>query len=80
MLINKKEILHRLSIERKKFGTQEKVANLVGISEKSVGAIENGRINPSFETFIKICFVINADVNYIIYGEKFGNKNEEEKT
>lgn len=69
MLINKREILHRLSIERKKFGTQEKVAALVGISEKSISAIENGRINPSFETFVKICFVINADINYIIYGD-----------
>ena len=61
--------MKRFSEERKKFGTQEKLANILGINAKSISAFENCRRNPSLETFFKMCIVIGADVNYILYGK-----------
>lgn len=67
---DKLEIIERFIEERKKFGTQEALAEAVGINPKTVSAYETGRKNPSLKMFIKICQTINADINYIIFGRK----------
>lgn len=68
MEYNKIEIMERFVEERRKFGTQEKLANAVGINPKTISAYETGRKNPSLEIFIKMCIIMKADVKYIIYG------------
>lgn len=64
-----KQIMKRFAEERKKFGTQEKLADIVGINAKNISAFETGKRNPSFKTFVKMCTVMNADVNYIFWGD-----------
>lgn len=70
MYINKYEIINRFVEERKKFGTQQQLAEIVGINPKNISAIETCKINPSFETFVSMCVAVNADVNYVVYGKK----------
>ena len=60
--------MKRFVEERKKFGTQEKLANAVGLNPKTISAYETGRKNPSLEIFVKMCIAMKADVKYIIYG------------
>lgn len=67
--INNK-IMARLAEERRKKLTQEQLAEKIGLSAKSIAAFENGRRNPSFNTFVKICSVLQPDMNYIIYGKR----------
>ncbi len=68
-----KSIMKRFATERKKFGTQEKVAEIVGVNAKTISAFENGRRTPSLLTFLKMCDAINVDMNYILEIER---KNE----
>ncbi len=68
MSYNKVEIMSRFAELRKAYGTQEKLAEQVGISPKNISAFETGRRTPSFDTFVNMCTAIGADVNYIIYG------------
>ena len=70
---NQKEIMSRFAQQRVKFGTQEKLAEIVEVSAKSISDFETCRRNPSFGTFIKMCIAINADINYIVYGDIKGN-------
>ncbi|MBQ2809616.1 MAG: helix-turn-helix transcriptional regulator [Clostridia bacterium] len=67
---NQREIMNRFAEQRIKFGTQEKLAEIVGVSTKSISDFETCRRNPSFATFIKMCKTIGADINYIVYGNK----------
>lgn len=78
MNYNKYEIMERFSEERRKFGTQEKLAELVGVSPKNISAFETCRRNPSLSTFIDMCIAINADINYIVYGKSINNSKGEE--
>ncbi len=68
MEYNKTEMMKRFVEERKKFGTQEKLANAVGLNPKTISAYETGRKNPSLEIFVKMCMIMQADIRYIIYG------------
>ncbi len=68
MEYDKLKMMERFIEERKKFGTQEKLANIIGINPKTISAYETGRKNPSLEMFIKMCIAMDADVKYIIYG------------
>lgn len=65
---NQQDIMNRFAEQRVKYGTQEKLAEAVGVGTKSISDFETCRRNPSFATFIKMCKVINADINYIVYG------------
>lgn len=69
-----KSIMKRFANERKKFGTQEKLAEIVGINAKTISAFENGRRTPSLSTFIKMCNAIDADMNYILEIERKNKK------
>ena len=69
MDIDYNAIMQRFIQERKKFGSQEKLATIIDINPKSISAFETGRRKPSLTTFIKMCHAISADINYIIYGK-----------
>lgn len=63
-----KSVMKRFSVERKKFCTQEKLAEKVDLNVKTISAFENGRRTPSLSTFLKMCDAVNADINYVING------------
>jgi len=76
LLTDRKDILKRLREERKKRGiTQEALARRLNCDPKTISDIETGRRNPSFEMFINICYALDLDANYILYGKK--NKENE---
>ena len=66
-----KEILHRISenirIKRlKKKFTQEKLAELSGITQKYISFIEKQKANPSIVIIVKIAEALNTDLNLLI--------------
>ena len=66
-----KAILHRLSenirIKRlKKKFTQEKLAELSGITQKYISLIETQKANPSIVIIVKIAEALNTDLNLLI--------------
>ncbi len=66
-----KEILHRISenirIKRlKKKFTQEKLAELSGITQKYISLIEKQKANPSIVIIVKIAEALNTDLNLLI--------------
>ena len=66
-----KEILHRISenirIKRlKKEFTQEKLAELSGITQKYISLIEKQKANPSIVIIVKIAEALNTDLNLLI--------------
>ncbi len=65
------QIMKRFSSERKKYCTQEKLAEIVGVNTKTISAFENGRRTPSLVTFVKMCNAINVDLNYLVKGDMY---------
>ena len=74
MNINQSDIMKRFSEERRKYGTQEQLADAIGVNPKTISAFEKCRRTPSLPTFIKMCTVIKADINYVVYGS---NNNQD---
>ncbi len=65
--MEKKKIGSRIKEYRERSAiSQELLAEKLGISTTSVSNIERGRNFPSFENFIKICNIINADPDLIL--------------
>jgi len=69
--MNEKEILAKIveniRIERlRKKLTQEKLAEEVGITQKYVNLIENGKANPSIIIVVKICNALKIDLNSLL--------------
>lgn len=46
--------------------TQEKLAEMTGISTKYINSIETKKVNPSIVVVVKICQALNMDLNKII--------------
>ena len=46
--------------------TQDKLAELSGISTKYINSIEAGKVNPSIVVVINICNALKMDLNKII--------------
>lgn len=68
--LNYKEMGNRIRMERRKQDlTQEKLAEMVGISESFMGHIERGGRTLSIETLVKISNVLNLNIEYLICGE-----------
>ena len=70
-VMNEKEILAKIveniRIERlRKKLTQEKLAEEVGITQKYVNLIENGKANPSIIIVVKICNALKIDLNSLL--------------
>ena len=47
--------------------TQEKLAELVGITTSYIAEIENKRTIPSFSILRKICLILNISIDDLIY-------------
>lgn len=55
-----------LKREREKRGlTQAKLADRIGVTEKSISKWESGRGQPSYENMLKICKEFNLDINKV---------------
>ena len=59
-------VADNIRIERlRKRYSQEKLAEEVGISTKYLNMVENKKANPSIIIVIKICKILNIDLNTI---------------
>ena len=47
---------------------QSDLAELIGISDKQISNIENGKSYPTFNTFIKICKALDCNSDYFMIG------------
>lgn len=62
-----KTIADNIRIERlRKRLSQEKLAEIVGISTKYLNMIENNKTNPTIVIVVKICNALNVDLNTLI--------------
>lgn len=53
--------------------TQEKLAELVGVTDTYIGAIERATSKCSIETLVKIAQVLNIDMDYMLFGTTVTN-------
>ena len=59
----------RISLRRKEISlTQKELAELVGVGDKHISALETGRSVPSLDVFIKIAKVLDSSLDYIVWG------------
>ena len=71
------EIGKRMFEARKKKGyTQEQLADLLGISYKSISGAENGQKIMRPESLIKVCEVLDISLDYLLTGELSHTENE----
>lgn len=69
----------RISELRKKKGvTQEELAKLLYVSDKTVSSWEMGRTEPSLELIVKLSEVLECEVSYLIYGNDLKSDVETE--
>jgi len=62
-----KTIADNIRIERlRKRLSQEKLAEIVGISTKYLNMIENNKTNPTIVIVVKICNALKIDLNTLI--------------
>jgi len=67
--LNYREIGMRIKKSRTGIGyTQEKFAELTGISTSFVGHIERGEKVPSIETLAAVSRVLGVSIDYIVFG------------
>lgn len=69
--MNKSEIIKRVAetirIERlRKRFSQEKLAEIVGISTKYLNSIENEKVNPSITIVVQLCNALEIDLGKLI--------------
>ena len=68
----------RLRRLRKSKGlTQKALGERVGVSDRHISTVENGRENPGFETLIRLCDVLNVTPDYLILGSRRGDRCDE---
>ncbi len=68
----------RIRRSRKKAGlTQEKLAELVGISLPFLGHIERGTRKPSLETIVRLSDVLSGNIHFWLTGEIIAEGKEE---
>lgn len=59
----------RIRLRRKELGlTQNKLAELLEISNNHLSAIENGREKPSLEKFVILCELLKTTPNFLLLG------------
>jgi transcriptional regulator with XRE-family HTH domain len=62
-----KTIADNIRIERlRKRLSQEKLAEIIGISTKYLNMIENNKTNPTIVIVVKICNALKIDLNTLI--------------
>lgn len=71
MLENIEEIGKRIKHSREEQGTKQQVlASEAKIDSASLSRYENGRQEPSLETFVKIAQVLNVSTDYLLFGKE----------
>ena len=50
--------------------TQQKLADIVGITRQTVSLIEKGKYNPSLKLCLQICYAVNAKLDEIFWIEQ----------
>ena len=64
----RKILAHNLKVERaKKDFTQDKLAELAGISSKHLTKIENAKVTPSVFIVFKLASALNVTVDKLLY-------------
>lgn len=59
----------RIRLRRNELGlTQNKLAELLGISNNHLSAIENGREKPSLEKFVILCEMLKTTPDFLLLG------------
>lgn len=67
MVFNKEYMGQKIKMARKEKGfTQEHLAELVGISNRTLNLMEKGKSGMSIETLIKFCNTLDVSPNYIL--------------
>ena len=57
--------------------TQEKLAEKIFVSEKTISKWENGNGVPDTNSLVKLCEVFNVSINELLCGERFVEDNKE---
>lgn len=59
----------RIKLRRKELGlTQNKLAELLEVSNNHLSAIENGREKPSLEKFVTLCELLRTTPDFLLLG------------
>ena len=59
--------------------TQEELASMLGVSNRSVSNWENGKNMPDLSLFKELCEILNISINELLSGEKINNKKYQDK-
>jgi transcriptional regulator with XRE-family HTH domain len=66
---------NRMRTARKEKGyTQEKLAELIGVTTGHVGSIERGKAKIGLETFVRICRVLGVTPDQLLFDSAFQPK------
>lgn len=69
MEIDNNAIGQRIQEERKKFGlSQEKFAEIVGLSNYYIGQLERGERQMSLPTLVKVANCLHISLDYLVFG------------
>ena len=72
-----KAIGRRIATVRREMNLSQKdLAAKINISNNHLSNIETGKSAPGFATFLDICTILNADVNYIIGGDIYPSPDD----
>lgn len=73
------EKIGKFIAERRKIKklTQEELASMLGVSNRSVSNWENGKNMPDLSLFKDLCKILDISINELLSGKKINNKNEE---
>lgn len=78
MSINLKQFGKRIVIKREELDMSQKVlSEKINISPTHLSNIENGKLMPSFGTFIDLCSSLKVNSDYLISGTVYSNINDE---
>lgn len=65
------DLVERLQKLRKEAGySQEKLAEMLGISRQALSKWENGQANPDVNNIKKLCEIYNKSSDYILFGKE----------
>lgn len=75
MVFDKEKMGQKIKMARKEKGfTQEYLAELVGISNRTLNLMEKGKSGMTIETLIKFCNSLDVSPNYVLSYKSDNNK------
>jgi transcriptional regulator with XRE-family HTH domain len=80
VMVNFEILGKRIQTGRESFGlTQEKLANITGLSRAYIGEIERGESKASIETLVRISDCLNLSLDYLIENDEVQTCENNEK-